>query len=282
MSAVDAAACCAAFYEQDWVRLLLGDSFHPGGEDLSRQLVDDLQLGPGAHVVDLACGTGTTALLVHDAWDVTVTGVDFSERNLERARLRATDRTDLRFVQAEASALPFDDDSVHAVLCECAVSTFADKPGVAAEIARVLVPGGRFVMTDMAVYAALPDDMAAFGRGWACVDDALTVEGYEALLVAAGLQPLAITDCSEGLRSMLLQLKRKLLLAGLGQLSGAAALDLDIDELRGMIASARALVDEGTVRYARLDFSLGEPALPAASARRPPTEACDPSTGCCP
>ena len=80
-----AAACCAAFYEQDWVRTLMGDHFHPGGEALTQRLFDDLALQPGDRVLDLACGTGTTAGLLAERYDVEVVGLDFSAANVDRA-----------------------------------------------------------------------------------------------------------------------------------------------------------------------------------------------------
>jgi arsenite methyltransferase len=55
-------ACCAALYESDWARLLLGDSLHPGGLALTERLGSLLGLGPGDRVLDVACGPGTSAL----------------------------------------------------------------------------------------------------------------------------------------------------------------------------------------------------------------------------
>lgn len=273
----DAAACCAAFYEQDWVRSLLGDNFHPGGEALSRVLFEDLALAPGDRVLDLACGTGSTALLLHELYDVEVTGLDVSALNLERARERAGDRP-IAFVEGRAGALPFDDDAFDAVLCECAVSTFADKPAVAAEVRRVLAEGGRLAISDMAVYDVLPEDLAAFGRGWSCVDDALTLEGYRELFATAGLGVLHVEDESSALHDMVLQLKKRLLVVGLGEAQGVTAgMGVDLATLREMLQRAKGLVNDGAVRYGRLAFRHGEPRGDRPSGLR----ACDPSTGCC-
>ena len=52
----DAAMCCANFYEQDIVQELMGGSFHPGGEELSTQLVGSLGMSAGSSVLDVACG----------------------------------------------------------------------------------------------------------------------------------------------------------------------------------------------------------------------------------
>lgn len=279
---LDAAACCGAFYEQDWVRTLMGDHFHPGGQALTDRLVDDLALQPGDRVLDLACGTGTTARRLAIGWDVEVIGVDVSTANLARATAGAA-ADGLRtaaFMPGRADAIPLADDQFDAVIVECAVSTFADKPSAAAEIVRVLRPGGRVAISDMAVYGTLPDDLATFGHGWACVDDALTVEGYRALFEMAGLTVLEAHDESAALDEMLLQLKKKLLLAGLGGASGLLeGMQTDLPTLRGLIATAKAVVADGRVQYTRLSFANGAPRPVGASARRAP--ACDPSTGCC-
>lgn len=279
MNTTSAAACCAEFYEQDWVRALLGDHFHPGGEALTQRLFEDLHLSVGERVLDVACGTGTTGRLLVDGYDVEMVGLDYSAANVARARDLAGER-DVTYVQGSADALPFDDQSFDAVVVECAVSTFADKPTVASEIARVLRPGGRLAISDMAVYQALPEDLAAFGRGWSCVDDALTLEGYRDLFTEAGLTAIHVEDESQSLLDMVLSLKKKLLLAGLGDASGwLAGMNTDLATLRSHLQRAKGLVLEGQVRYGRLLFAVDEMAPASPSARRAP--ACDPRSGCC-
>jgi len=61
-SAEEVKSCCAALYESDWARLLLGDSFHPGGMALTKHLGATLGLRPGLRVLDVASGKGTSAL----------------------------------------------------------------------------------------------------------------------------------------------------------------------------------------------------------------------------
>ena len=66
-------ACCAAVYEHDVVALVLGESYHPGGLDLTRRLARLLELRPAQRVLDVASGPGTTAFLFADEFGVTST-----------------------------------------------------------------------------------------------------------------------------------------------------------------------------------------------------------------
>jgi hypothetical protein len=56
--------CCARLYESDFAKLLLGDSFHPGGTRLTERLGELLGLGPQSRVLDIASDTGTSALFL--------------------------------------------------------------------------------------------------------------------------------------------------------------------------------------------------------------------------
>ncbi len=59
----DLKACCAAVYQSEWARLLLGDSFHPGGLALTEHLASLAGLTSDTDVLDVAAGTGATATL---------------------------------------------------------------------------------------------------------------------------------------------------------------------------------------------------------------------------
>ncbi len=108
-----------------------------------RRAARDLRLPPNAVVLDVAAGTG-----------------DFT-RELERQGLRAV-ATDLSFnmlavardtprrVQADAAHLPFGDGSVDGVTCGYALRNFTDLEATLAEVARVLRPGGRLSVLEVA------------------------------------------------------------------------------------------------------------------------------------
>ncbi|MEV7028042.1 class I SAM-dependent methyltransferase, partial [Kitasatospora sp. NPDC093558] len=127
-------SCCAALYQSDAVAAILGTSHHPGGLRLTRRLGRLLELGPGTRVLDVASGPGSTALTFAAEFGCEVVGVDLGEQSVARAREAAeeaglADRVTFRLGDAEH--LPLPDRSFDAVVCECALCTFPDKPAAA-------------------------------------------------------------------------------------------------------------------------------------------------------
>jgi demethylmenaquinone methyltransferase / 2-methoxy-6-polyprenyl-1,4-benzoquinol methylase len=94
---------------------------------------------PGDLVLDACCGTGDLALAGARSGGH-VTGLDFSERMLERARRKASE---LDWVQGDLLALPFADDSFDAATVGFGVRNVDDIPAALRELRRVLRPGGR-------------------------------------------------------------------------------------------------------------------------------------------
>lgn len=246
--APDPTGCCTGFYEQDWVRELAEDSFHPGGAALSRKVVTAMGLEPGAHIVDLGCGTGTTAQILAGEMGFSVTGIDAGEANVLRARERVPHGT---FMHADAAQVPVADASCDGLLAECAFSLFSDKPGVLAEARRLLRPGGAFGVTDMAVEGNLPDDLVEAAAPWTCLGDALDRTGYEALFHQSGFSVVDFGDESSGVLELVSALKRKLLLLAAGGASGLLPAELPLATIRHWLDRVRDEVLGGRIRYYR-------------------------------
>jgi demethylmenaquinone methyltransferase / 2-methoxy-6-polyprenyl-1,4-benzoquinol methylase len=94
---------------------------------------------PGDRVLDACCGTGDLALASLRAGG-RVTGIDFSERMLERARRKSSE---IEWVRGDALALPFEDDSFDAATVGFGVRNLEDLERGLSELVRVLRPGGR-------------------------------------------------------------------------------------------------------------------------------------------
>src|SRR5262249_26614395 len=175
----------------DRVAPLAGDSYHPGGADLTRRLATTMSLEPGEQVLDVATGIGTTALLLAAERGVDVLGVDLGAVQIAPARARADavglgDRVHLAV--ADAERLPVDGDTLDAVVCECAYCTFPDKATAAGEFTRVLRPGGRVGITDVWLEPErLDPDLRGLAGRVACLADARSIAEMITLLERAGL-----------------------------------------------------------------------------------------------
>ncbi len=167
----------------------------PEGADLSLGCgapVDHLELQPGEAVLDLGSGGGLDAFLAaaQVGPEGHVIGVDMTPAMLERARQNAarSGHANVEFREGRLEALPLDDASVDAVTSNCVINLVPDKGAVFREVARVLRPGGRMVISDVILDGRLPEalerDLLAYVG---CVSGAMQREDYFALVREAGL-----------------------------------------------------------------------------------------------
>ena len=189
-------------YARTGARWLLGATAHPGGTALTDHLLDRLALPTGALVADVACGDGATLRRL-ERRGLLGLGVDVEPRAVARAG---------RAVVGDVHALPLPSSSYDAVVCECAVSTFADAARALREMARVLRPGGWFAMSDVLLRRDLaPDEVvAAVDR----LTTARTAPEYVELVAAAGLRVLRTEDRAGDALALCRRLARRLAVVG--------------------------------------------------------------------
>jgi demethylmenaquinone methyltransferase/2-methoxy-6-polyprenyl-1,4-benzoquinol methylase len=107
--------------------------------------VDLARVGPGSRALDVATGTGDLAIELARR-GAEVVGSDFSDGMLERARAKAPG---IRWEQADALALPYDDDVFDAATVGFGARNFGDLARGLGEMARVVRPGGRVVVLEI-------------------------------------------------------------------------------------------------------------------------------------
>jgi demethylmenaquinone methyltransferase / 2-methoxy-6-polyprenyl-1,4-benzoquinol methylase len=110
-----------------------------------RRTVRALELEPGSLVLDLACGTGDLCRELACAGQHAI-GVDLSFGMLQRG----VARTSVPLVQGDALRLPVADGRADGVTCGFALRNFVELPPFVAELARVVRPGGRIALLEVA------------------------------------------------------------------------------------------------------------------------------------
>jgi SAM-dependent methyltransferase len=245
--------CCAAFYGSDLARLLLGDSFHPGGTELTGRLGALLDLTNDSRVLDVASGRGTSAFHLAESFGCKVVGVDLSEENVRAAAAEAANRgldELVAFQLGDAERLPFEDGSFNAIVCECAFCTFPSKSIAAQEFHRVLKPGGQVGLSDLTRTTEQLSGLEGLLSWIACIGDALPVERYVRILEEAGFGIQRVEDHSDALLEMVRQVQAKLL--GAEIMAGLRKIDLpgvDFTTGKQFAQAAMQAVRDGKLGY---------------------------------
>lgn len=160
----------------------------------------------GEVVVDLGSGGGLDVFLASKmvGLEGRAIGIDMTSAMIERARMNAQTGgyANVEFYQSTIDQIPLPDASVDCVISNCVLNLAPDKSAVFREIARVLKPGGRLAVSDIALKHELPEAVAnSIAAYVGCIAGAIKIGDYRDGLLAAGFEHVEIIDSGADLNA---------------------------------------------------------------------------------
>lgn len=193
----------------DWPNAasILGPFLHPGGEGMSRRILELAGLEEADVLVDLGAGSGATLALASRLYGV-IRGVGIDPSPFPDAAAGAS------LVRGSGRSLPLRSGSVGAVIAECSLCLMRPLESTLSEVHRVLSPGGRLVFSDP--YVSVPKAWTSEALAMAaCLFEARTSDDLLGALAAAGFGDVAMEDASEALWEIEDRVQRTLDVRGL-------------------------------------------------------------------
>jgi len=156
-------------------------------------------LKAGETVLDLGSGGGIDCFLAAKKVGPSgrVIGVDMTPEMVDRARdnARKSNTDNVEFRLGEIENLPVADGSVDVILSNCVINLSTDKPRVFREAFRVLRPGGRMMVSDLALKRPLPKAVRESVDAYvACIAGALVREDYLSAIREAGFKDITVVS----------------------------------------------------------------------------------------
>jgi arsenite methyltransferase len=163
-------------------------------------------LRPGEVVVDLGSGGGLDVFLAAQKVGPTgkAIGIDMTPEMIELSKKNAAKGglTNVEFHLASIDKLPLPEASVDVVISNCVINLAPDKSAVFREIVRVLKPGGRLAVSDIALKQPLPQEIADDVMAYVgCISGALLIDDYRRQLTTAGFADVVVVDAGADLNA---------------------------------------------------------------------------------
>lgn len=178
-------------YAQPGFRQVAGDAWRPGGLSVTRRGLALCAFPTGARLLDIGCGAGATLRLLR-ALGYRAVGCD---------RQPDTAAAGLPLLCCTALALPLRNGALDGLLCECVLSLLPDGKAALREMARVLRPGGRLLLSDLFQTEDAPSPLPGPGSP-SCLRGARPLPDLLRLFRQAGLRLLHSEDHSDRLHAL--------------------------------------------------------------------------------
>ena len=249
---MDTKQCCVDFYQNELVRVLFGDSLHPGALSLTEKLGKEINLSKENKVLDVGCGVGTSSIFLAKKFGCSMTGIDLSEKNIKIAESFATEQgleSLTNFLVGDAEKFDLSDNMFDSIICECSLCLFPDKAQAAKEMFRVLKKDGNLGISDVVIRGELPEEMQNALFKFICILDAKRESEYTQILEKAGFDNIIFDDKKKEIQNLLTDVKRRIFVAELAINMGRLKLNVDIKKAKEMLKLLSECVSSGLISY---------------------------------
>jgi SAM-dependent methyltransferase len=165
---------------------------HPGGLQLTKEILSRENINEKTIILDVGCGTGQTSAYMAEKYKCKITCLDHNEIMLEKAKKRFQSRNlSIETKLGSVERLPFGEESFDLILSE-SVATFTDVSKTLPDLRRVLKPNGVLLAIEMVLEEPLPkEELTPFIEFYG-VPRILTVSEWNSLFHKADFQQINI------------------------------------------------------------------------------------------
>lgn len=247
--------CCTDFYQTDLVRLLFGDSMHPGGLQLTKELGEKIRIKKENKVLDLACGLGTTDIFLAKHFGCHVTGIDLAEKNIQEAKKSSikqgiSNLVDFKVGDVENIIIDFRDEIYDCVVAECSFCLFQDKMKNSKETHRIMKKDGRIGISDIVVNSEIPLSIRDVLFRFVCILEANSTEEYKEYLLNAGFTNIQFYNKKQELLRLMDDIKKRIFAAELLKGLGKMEINFDFDKIKNTIKEVNECINSNIISYA--------------------------------
>lgn len=244
--------CCSTIYENHLVRLLLGESWHPGGLRLTRRLAELAEIKKTDRVVDLGSGNGASAFHIASERGCQIVGIEASTQLTAEAQssIEPSLAGQVSFRNGNAEHLPAASGEFNVGISECSLCLLPSEFRALQELRRVLTPKARLAISDMVVEGKLPESLEDLTAHVFCIEEGRSLRTKLKAINEAGfaldhseLHPDALLELIEGIRKKLFVAE---IFCGIGKLS---LKDGNLRRAKHLLGEAEKAVEAGTLNY---------------------------------
>ena len=175
---------------------------HPGGIQLTKEILKSERITSTTHILDVGCGTGQTAAYLATQYGAIVTGIDINPVMVEKAKTRmALYQLPVEIIQGSIENCPLKEETFDFIISESVLS-FVNKPRSLTETFRLLKKGGRFIANELTLNQRMdPSNEQEITRFYG-LDSLLMERDWVTLLQRTGFKGIKIRKQEQSQQSL--------------------------------------------------------------------------------